>query len=212
MPLNAEHALHTLKRYGVTGEDIHKWMDEPSRVIGNHRKFRHDPEQQIPKIFLKKYGDELARNIILDHIFLDMQYKQHEPIIEPNLEIQKTKIEHEFNNHIISTIEELYLDIQERLYGNRQYDEFNKTITYNDIDIPIHKLSNHGIPHAHRELIIKLVIEKTKKWIRKNGLTYRNFPRERANIEDDLRIKSRKEKGSLYLVSPYHPRKTKITA
>lgn len=74
MPGREEHCQHTLERYGVRGEDIHGWMDEPSLILGSeHRKERHDPTQETPQIFITKYGRELARNIILDHIFLDVK-------------------------------------------------------------------------------------------------------------------------------------------
>lgn len=72
MPNREEHCKHTMERYGVTGEDIHEWMDEPSLLLGpEHRGERHDPQQSLPQIFVNKYGSELARNIMLDHIFLD---------------------------------------------------------------------------------------------------------------------------------------------
>jgi hypothetical protein len=74
MPNNEEHCLHSLKRYNVSGNDIHAWIDEPSRLYGtSHRKVRHGLEDLkiAIKIFGEKYGDDVVRNIYLDHIFLD---------------------------------------------------------------------------------------------------------------------------------------------
>jgi len=72
MPSLTEHCMFTEKRYGVTGESIHKWMDEPVIVQGpTHRKFRHDPNQKIPQYLIEEYGSTLARDIMLDHILED---------------------------------------------------------------------------------------------------------------------------------------------
>lgn len=74
MPNLEEHCKRTLKRYGVEGRDIHKWLDKPSRkYAGAHRQFRHDTEtiRLVGEIFGKKYGRSLAENIALDHIMLD---------------------------------------------------------------------------------------------------------------------------------------------
>lgn len=74
LPNKEEHCKHTLSRYDVTGEDIHEWMDEPSLLLGpDHRDERHDPKQGLPQKLIEKYGKELARNIMLDHIFLDVK-------------------------------------------------------------------------------------------------------------------------------------------
>ena len=41
MPNRDEHSKHTLSRYGVTGEDIHEWMDELTLIMGpEHRDER----------------------------------------------------------------------------------------------------------------------------------------------------------------------------
>ena len=45
MPNLEEHSKHTFERYGVEGKEIHKWMDEPSRIYStSHRQFRHDDD------------------------------------------------------------------------------------------------------------------------------------------------------------------------
>jgi len=76
MPNCAEHTIHCWNLYGVGGADIHQWMDEPSSLLGSHhRKHRHDPQMKIPQKFINKYGEELARNIVLDHLYLDYELK-----------------------------------------------------------------------------------------------------------------------------------------
>ncbi|MHA1973246.1 MAG: hypothetical protein ACTSW1_09645 [Candidatus Hodarchaeales archaeon] len=73
MPNNDEHSAHTLRRYGVSGSDIHAWMDEPSQLYGSsHRWTRHNAKF-IPKQFIEKYGEEQARAIMIDHIMLDRE-------------------------------------------------------------------------------------------------------------------------------------------
>lgn len=55
----------------MTGEDIHIWMDEPGMNYGpSHASERHDRDQIIPHEFVMKYGEELARDIIHDHLYL----------------------------------------------------------------------------------------------------------------------------------------------
>lgn len=72
MPNNEEHCRHTLSLYGVRGEDVHRWMDEPSQLYGSsHRWVRHDKYQEVPESFIEIYGEDLARNIMLDHILAD---------------------------------------------------------------------------------------------------------------------------------------------
>ena len=65
-----------MKRYGVRGDDIHAWMDEPSQVSGAaHRMFRHDLKS-LPvaiKLFGAEYGDEMVENIFLDHLKADSE-------------------------------------------------------------------------------------------------------------------------------------------
>lgn len=73
-----------MHRYGVTGSDIHAWMDEPSQLYGSsHRWTRHNAKM-VPKKFIEKYGAELARAIMIDHILLDR--KNYKIIIEKNLD------------------------------------------------------------------------------------------------------------------------------
>jgi hypothetical protein len=74
MPILEEHSKHSLKRYGERGEDIHKFLDEPVKIVGrNHREFRHDTEtiELVGKLFGQKYGKAKAESIALDHIMLD---------------------------------------------------------------------------------------------------------------------------------------------
>jgi len=74
MPCHEEHCQHSLKRYGIRADDIHTWIDQPSKKWqGSHRQFRHDTEAVTlaGDVFGKKYGRELAQNIALDHIMVD---------------------------------------------------------------------------------------------------------------------------------------------
>jgi hypothetical protein len=77
MPNHEEHCLHSLKRYGVRGDDIHTWIDEPSYLFGSsHRDERHDPKRDMPiviRMFGQKYGYDVAWHIFLDHVLLDRQ-------------------------------------------------------------------------------------------------------------------------------------------
>jgi len=70
MPNHREHCEDSLRRYGKTFSELHKWMDEPSTVLGaSHRKYRHDPN--TTPIVAKKLFGENADNACLDHIRLD---------------------------------------------------------------------------------------------------------------------------------------------
>jgi len=74
VPNHEEHCQHTIKTLGVRGDDIHTWMDEPSRPFGSdHREFRHDSEtvKLVGRIFAHRYGRKIAEEIALDHITLD---------------------------------------------------------------------------------------------------------------------------------------------
>jgi len=90
MPSNEEHSEDTFRRYGVRASDLHKWIDEPSELYGashrwvrhNIRKLRSDPNY-IPKEFVEKYGEELARNIMIDHILLDKHITGERPKLQP---------------------------------------------------------------------------------------------------------------------------------
>jgi len=76
MPQHEEHCVHSERRYGVRGDDIHAWMDEPSRVSGaSHRNYRHDLGS-LPtaiQMFGKIYGAETVENIFLDHLKADSE-------------------------------------------------------------------------------------------------------------------------------------------
>ena len=76
MPNHEEHCLHSLKRYGVRGDEIHSWMDEPSSVAGSsHRDFRHNLTS-LPvaiQMFQSIYGADIVENIFLDHLKADSE-------------------------------------------------------------------------------------------------------------------------------------------
>ena len=70
MPSHEEHCQDSLRRYGKRFDKLHRWMDEPSTVLGpSHRKYRHDPNKtpQIAKVLFGPLADQAC----LDHIRLD---------------------------------------------------------------------------------------------------------------------------------------------
>jgi hypothetical protein len=70
LPNNKEHCEDSLRRYGKTFEELHRWMDEPSAIMGaSHRKYRHDP-YTTPQEAKKLFGEN-ADHACLDHIRLD---------------------------------------------------------------------------------------------------------------------------------------------
>ena len=71
MPLFKEHGDQSEKLYGVRGDDLHEWIDAPVVIDGpKHRSFRHSANCVILHMF-NKYGEKLARNILLDHLVLN---------------------------------------------------------------------------------------------------------------------------------------------
>ncbi|MGA3289384.1 MAG: hypothetical protein ABSD42_04000 [Candidatus Bathyarchaeia archaeon] len=71
MPNHEEHCADSLKRYGKTFSEMHRWMDEPSLILGAaHRKYRHDPN--VTPAEAKSIFGENADNACLDHIRLDV--------------------------------------------------------------------------------------------------------------------------------------------
>lgn len=89
MPNFEEHCESTLKKLGCRFEKVHRWMDEPSHVMGrNHRIRRHDPfktPEMATEIFSKDYPEykHLIGEAVLDHIMLDAKSgvlkKEEEP-------------------------------------------------------------------------------------------------------------------------------------
>ena len=113
MPNLRVHCLLTEQRYGVTGRDIHKWMDEPVKLYGpTHRIVRHNKYQELPQQFIEQYGAELAYNIMLDHLLADEKTPDGLPTdtprrIKPRNMIQKEINVIKFENQTDLTPEEL---------------------------------------------------------------------------------------------------------
>lgn len=83
MPSHKEHCKYTKETYGVEASDIHSWMDEPFIINGeSYKEERHDPLQEIPEVFINKYGYYLAWNIMIDHIMFDNYPELYNKIIE----------------------------------------------------------------------------------------------------------------------------------
>jgi hypothetical protein len=75
MPPNRIHGIFTSLRYGVSGKDLHTWIDRPSEIFGKeHRIYRHDYSMWIPQKFVNRYGLKLARAIVRSHIWLDKNW------------------------------------------------------------------------------------------------------------------------------------------
>src|SRR4030067_1418688 len=89
MPGHEEHCLHSQKRYGVRGDDIHSWIDEPSAVAGAlHRDYRHDLHS-LPaaiQIFGSKYGADMVENIFLDHLKADSEENRKKEVERSHIE------------------------------------------------------------------------------------------------------------------------------
>jgi hypothetical protein len=122
MPQHEEHCLHSEKRYGVRGDDIHTWIDEPSQISGgSHRNYRHDLNS-LPtaiQMFGKVYGAEMVENIFLDHLKADseenrkrkIEQEGEEGAVSPNI---WTKDEDDYLSKFFSkkTDQELELDLK----------------------------------------------------------------------------------------------------
>lgn len=79
MPSHEEHCQHSEKRYGVRGDDIHAWIDEPSQISGgSHRNYRHNLSslETAIQIFGKLYGAEMVENVFLDHLKADSEERR----------------------------------------------------------------------------------------------------------------------------------------
>jgi DNA-directed RNA polymerase subunit RPC12/RpoP len=89
MPEHEEHCLHSEKRYGVRGDDIHSWIDEPVAVAGaSHRSYRHslDSLHAAIQIFGSKYGADTVENIFLDHLKADSEENRKKEVERSHIE------------------------------------------------------------------------------------------------------------------------------
>jgi hypothetical protein len=81
LPNHEEHCADSLRRYGKTYSEVHRWMDEPCKILGSsHRIYRHDPFV-TPREAKAIFGD-LADHVTLDHIRLDEQESNRKQIDE----------------------------------------------------------------------------------------------------------------------------------
>jgi hypothetical protein len=72
VPRRKIHNACTLRKYGVTGDDIHEWTDELYQELGiYHRQERHHYDEWLPWRFIKKYGLHRAKGIHRYHVWLD---------------------------------------------------------------------------------------------------------------------------------------------
>lgn len=71
--------------FGESGEDIHKWMDEPSKWFGNkHRKYRHDLLTVALLYFFK--GQNAAKHAV-GHILTDKVVSKAEQKAKQNIRL-----------------------------------------------------------------------------------------------------------------------------
>ena len=70
MPNHEEHCEESRRRYGKSFSELHRWMDEPSLMMGtDHRMYRHNP-YKTPLEARRMFGEN-ADHACLDHIRLD---------------------------------------------------------------------------------------------------------------------------------------------
>jgi hypothetical protein len=90
MPNHEEHCQDSLRRYGKTFSELHKWMDEPSTILGpSHRKYRHDPNT-TPKVARQLFGP-LADQACLDHIRLDELERRKKGVGKIRISVRKAR-------------------------------------------------------------------------------------------------------------------------
>jgi hypothetical protein len=78
MPKLEEHEKDSKNRYGNPFTELHKWMDEPVKILGfKHRMYRHNPK--TTPIEAKGLFGNNADNACIDHIMLD--YKETEDLL-----------------------------------------------------------------------------------------------------------------------------------
>lgn len=93
MPNHEEHCQHSLKRVGIRGDEIHTWIDEPSKIAGSsHRQFRHGLEaiDTAIQVFGSQYGVEKVREIFLDHLMADSEDNSEKT--EMRIQVESEKI------------------------------------------------------------------------------------------------------------------------
>jgi len=156
MPDHEEHCLHSEKRYGVRGDDVHRWIDEPSQVAGgSHRNYRHDLDSLSTAIqMFGEYGAEMVENIFLDHLLLDSREDRK------NKEIKKG----EFPNPKIWTKEEDSYLIRKVLFE-----------TDAEMEAVLQNKTKHAIAKRRRYLglIRPKIIKRTRKSQRVQRIVFR---------------------------------------
>jgi len=76
MPNNEEHARRTDLLLNIPAEDLHAWIDEPSRwLVKDHRLERHNFLVKFPEWAIKKYGLGTCVRIHLVHLIDDNRFR-----------------------------------------------------------------------------------------------------------------------------------------
>jgi len=90
MPSHEEHCQDSLRRYGKRFDELHRWMDQPSAIMGGkHRMYRHDP-YKTPQEAKLLFGP-LADQACLDHIRLDRQESRRKGIGKMRISVRKAR-------------------------------------------------------------------------------------------------------------------------
>ena len=135
MPNHEEHCQHSFKRYGVRGDDIHSWIDEPSQIMGGeHRKFRHDLAS-LPiclDVFKDKYTPDMIENIFLDHLKADS---------EEGREKRQENIPQKYISYQLPTDEQVEADVLGQLREQFPHENFSlKKLNMEFFLRPVHKI------------------------------------------------------------------------
>jgi len=163
VPGHEEHCLHSEKRYGVRGDDIHSWIDEPVAVAGaSHRRHRHSLESlhAAIQIFGSKYGADTVENIFLDHLKADSEENRKK-------EVERSRIEEKISvwafpvSSLDSTIDGLggYLDsiiTSAPKSPSESVNSVKRSIryhSYHEIDYSVDQSFKTSIGQIHREFV-----------------------------------------------------------
>ena len=198
LPNGVKHSEHSLIMYGVDGYDIHSWMDEPSQIYGGgHRKFRHDPDIEIPQVFINKYGEELARNIILDHLYLDRELKNTEPVevvketkFPVDLLFNECPYEYLSKNYWDWVIWQNILECIETMTKKR-IDYLNHLIKngneiyHSDYSINDHDIKKYRIGIRHHDYVLRTIHNAIDKWLKEKDIVVKYWWNKKARVDGE---------------------------
>jgi len=100
MPELRLHSFYSYLKLGISARDVHKWIDESWHTYPSleHREYRHNIDSALKEIekdrhdLIEKYGIDLIKEIILNHIKLDNETTEQRLIGKMyNKQRQKTR-------------------------------------------------------------------------------------------------------------------------